>query len=209
MIDHIVLTGTVEAHCLAIVINRQVEHAPLLLHSTTGCISYSAVGILLYQTVDAIVSLGEMLVFLVEKRQPQLCLEVARHQNKKVLIVETRKVVTFQFLVDKSPVEKSRNVGLIEEEHLVELILGIVPLLQLYVPCSLFQAQVYTVRMIRKNICGMCQGVAQGCTSLLSQRLASAAKQQGKHSSKHKRTVSSHYAFFIQLTIHSPTSVVP
>lgn len=59
--------------------------------------------------------------------------------NKKVLIVETRKVVTLQFLVDKSPVEKSRNVGLIEEEHLVKLILGIVPLLQLYVPCSLFR----------------------------------------------------------------------
>lgn len=83
MIDHIVLTGTVKAHCLAIVINRQVEHAPLFLHSTTGCISYSAVGILLYQTVDAIVSLGEMLVFLVEKRQSQLCLEVARHQTRR------------------------------------------------------------------------------------------------------------------------------
>ncbi len=70
-----------------------------------------------------------MLVLLIEKSQTELCLEIARHQNQQILIIETGKVVSAQLLVDKGTIEETGDIGIVEKQHLIEIILGILPLL--------------------------------------------------------------------------------
>ena len=45
--------------------------------------------------------------------------------------------------------------GIVQKEYLIKIILGILPLLQLDIPSSLFQSQIDTVGMICKHFCSL------------------------------------------------------
>ena len=102
-----------------------------------------------------------MLVLLIQQRQTKLCLEVTRHQNQEVLIIETGKVIAQKLFVNERTVEETCNIGIVEEQHLVQVILGITPLFQLDIPRRLLQAQIDAVRMIGKHTRCCRQGIAQ------------------------------------------------
>ena len=116
---------------------------------------------MLNQIVDAIIRLGIVLVLLIQQRQTELSLEVTRHQNQKVLIIKTGKVIAQKLFVNECPVEEACDIGIVEEQHLIQVILGITPLFQLDIPRSLLQAQIDAVRMIGKHTRSCRQGIAQ------------------------------------------------
>ena len=96
-----------------------------------------------------------MLIFLIEQSQTELRLEIARNKYQKILIIETRKVITEQLLIDKGTIEQTGDIGIVQKEYLIKIILGILPLLQLDIPSSLFQSQIDTVGMICKHFCSL------------------------------------------------------
>ena len=111
-----------------------------------------------------------MLVLLIQQRQTKLRLKVTRHQNQKVLIIKTGKVIAQKLFVNECTVEESCDIGIVEEQHLVQVILGITPLFQLDIPRSLLQAQIDAVRMIGKHTRSCRQGISQRL--VLSLRIA-------------------------------------
>ena len=102
-----------------------------------------------------------MLILLVQQRQAQLRLEIARNQHQEVLIVKTRKIITLHLLVHESTVKEPGYVGIVQKQHLIQIVLGISPLLQLDVPCRLLQSQINAVGMIRQLIRGSRQRITQ------------------------------------------------
>ena len=87
MIESKILITGIQLHRLGVIKLCQLKHTPLLLHATSCSISHRTVRVLLYQTVNAIVSLGIMLIFLIEQSQTELRLEVARNKYQKILII--------------------------------------------------------------------------------------------------------------------------
>ena len=117
-------------------------------------ISHRTIRVLLYQAIDAVVCLGIMLIFLIEQSQTELRLEIARNKYQKILIIETCKVITEQLLIDKGTIEQTGDTGIVQKEYLIKIILGILPLLQLYIPSSLFQSQIDASACVD---CGACE----------------------------------------------------
>ena len=98
--DAVICIILIKGDCLGVIILGKFQLTTLLLHTATCCISRCTIRILLYQIVDAIIRLGIVLVLIIQQRQPELCLEVTRHQNQKVLIIKTGKVIAQKLFVN-------------------------------------------------------------------------------------------------------------
>ena len=78
-----------------------------------------------------------MAVLLVKKRQPEARFKVSGDNDKQVLVIKSCKIVAMKSVVTVGPIIESCNVCGLFGEYKIVFILGILPLFELHIPCSL------------------------------------------------------------------------